>query len=400
MTVSELDHKYDVRPFVEAPVIDTTNDNTVIKLDAIDLSKFKDGPEGSLSRKKLADQLEKTITTSGFFNVVNYGYDLEKLEHLKAVAQSLLKLPEEEKRKYYSGAPTAEEDLENKKKGLGAERGEGYKPKGFWKMKDSVRDSIDHFNFRDAKLEAVFAKKNSKGIYPEVFSAYQKEVNAYYKYVHEVVLRKVLTLCDIILEIPEGTLYGKYFSLTDSVETSSGGHGRFMLYHPLTENEASKVDGTWLRGHSDISAFSIITSQPILSLQISDYESGEWKYVDYRPNSLVCNIGDALEFLTGGYFKASMHRVSLPPTKQLGYERLVLIDFINPLEDTVIHPTTLASSKLKKVGLHERPEWDKITYKQWDAVKGALLGADGVGDRSTLKYYGRQIERWHYLDKE
>lgn len=103
-----------------------------------------------------------------------------------------------------------------------------------------------------------------------------------------------------------------------------------------------------------------------------------------------------MEFLTGGYFKASLHKVLLPPKEQLGYKRLVLIDFINPIEDTIIHPTTLNSSKLKQVGLHEREEWDKISYRQWDEVKGKLLGADRVGERNTLLYYGRAIERWHH----
>lgn len=396
MTVSEVDHKYNVRPFVEAPAIEEGKPE-VIKLDAIDLSQFQYGPQGLQARERLARQLERTITTSGFFNVINFGYDTEKLEYLKAIAQSLLELPESEKEKYYSGAPTAEKDLENKKKGLGAERGEGFKPKGFWKMsEDGVRDSIVHFNFRDAKLPSTF--KSKANLYPELFAEHWKEVNEYYSFLHTVVLKKILNLCDIILEIPEGSLYERYFSLAEneSIKDSSGGHGRFMMYHPLTKEDASKTKGSWLRGHSDISAFSIITSQPILALQIKDFESGQWKYVDYRPNSLVCNIGDALEFLTGGYFKASIHRVTLPPELQLGYKRLVLIDFINPMEDTIIHPKSLGSAKLKNLGLHERPEWDEITYKQWDDVKGKLLGADRVGERNLLIYFGRHIERWHH----
>ncbi|CAH2353015.1 hypothetical protein CLIB1423_09S00914 [[Candida] railenensis] len=396
MTVSDVDSKYNVRPFVEAPPIEEGKPE-VIKLDAIDLSQFQYGPEGLQVRERLANQLEKTITASGFFNVINFGYDTQKLEYLKAIAQSLVELPESEKEKYYSGAATAEKDSENKKKGLGAERGEGFKPKGFWKMsEDGVRDSIVHFNFRDAKLPSTFKSKANS--YPELFAEHWKEVNEYYTFLHTVVLKKILYLCDIILQIPEGSLYERYFTLAEdeSIKDSSGGHGRFMMYHPLTKEDASRTKGSWLRGHSDISAFSLITSQPILALQIKDFETGQWKYVDYRPNSLVCNIGDALEFLTGGYFKASIHRVTLPPEVQLGYKRLVLIDFINPREDTIIHPKSLDSAKLKSLGLHERPEWDEITYKQWDDVKGKLLGEDRVGQRNLLFYYGRHIERWHH----
>ena len=73
-----------------------------------------------------------------------------------------------------------------------------------------------------------------------------------------------------------------------------------------------------------------------------------------------------------------------------------MIDFVNPTENTVVHPSVLDSPRLRELGLAERNEWDKITYSEWDSVKGKLLGADNVSDRSLLKYYGRNIERWHH----
>lgn len=392
-----VDKKYNVRPFIPAPTIDSSK-YPVIDLDAIDLSHFKEGEEGYESRKLLAQKLEKTITTTGFFNITNFGFDGTKLEYLKAIAQSIAELSDDEQARFYAGAATAEEDVDNKKNGRGAERSEGFKPKGFWRMKETdVRDSITNFNFRNAKNLDTFKGKKDK--FPELFAEHLEEVHEYYYHLHTVVLRKILTLCDIILEIPEGTLYNKFYTISESkpLNEISSGYGRFMMYHPLTTEEAEKVDGTWLRGHSDICGFSIITSLPILSLQIQDYETGEWKYVNYRPNSLVVNTGDTMEFLTGGYFKASLHRVQLPPKEQQGYKRLILIDFVDPVENTIIHPKTLQSSKLIQVGLHNREEWDQISFKQWNNVKGKLLGSDGVGERSTLKFYGRAIERWHHV---
>ena len=37
-----------------------------------------------------------------------------------------------------------------------------------------------------------------------------------------------------------------------------------------------------------------------------------WPYSD----GLIVNIGDAMEFITGGYFKSSIHRVVGPPDDQ------------------------------------------------------------------------------------
>lgn len=92
----------------------------------------------------------------------------------------------------------------------------------------------------------------------------------------------------------------------------------------MSASDEAKTNNTWLRGHSDASALTFITSQPMASLQFRDYHDGEWKYVGYRPNALVLNIGDRFEFLTGGWAKSTIHRVVSPPKDQRGHRRLGL----------------------------------------------------------------------------
>lgn len=132
----------------------------------------------------------------------------------------------------------------------------------------------------------------------------------------------------------------------------------------MTPEEESKTDNTWLRGHSDGSAVTFITSQPMASLQcmyvplhashtvypktitVRDYHDGQWKFVGHIPDALIVNAGDMLEFLTGSYvcsvpsvdwqmvlidvffeFKSTIHRVVRPPSDQLGHRRLGLSAF-------------------------------------------------------------------------
>ena len=52
-----------------------------------------------------------------------------------------------------------------------------------------------------------------------------------------------------------------------------------------------------------------------------------WYYVPYKPGALVINIGDTLEIVSGGHFKATRHRVYKPPVDQLNQERLSLVLF-------------------------------------------------------------------------
>lgn len=50
-----------------------------------------------------------------------------------------------------------------------------------------------------------------------------------------------------------------------------------------------------------------IDSQPIAGLQALS-QDGQWRYIRYYPNHIIADLGDCMEFLTGGILKASPHR--------------------------------------------------------------------------------------------
>ncbi|ODV66112.1 Clavaminate synthase-like protein [Hyphopichia burtonii NRRL Y-1933] len=393
----EIEKKYNVRPFKEA----TPSKSGIkpIELDSIDLSLFKEGPENFETRKQLADKLERSISTYGFFSLINHGIDTERFDHLRSIAQSILELPEETKRNHLAGALTS--DSEDRSKSLGGERGAGFKPRGYWSMKNGVRDSIEHYNFRDM-LQSKFFDEDKN--YPEVVKEYLPEISEYFKKLHLDILRKVTILCDIVLEIPEGYLWENYYKVIPEDYVNSGhGFGRFMMYHEMNPEDEAKVDKQVLRGHSDGTGFTFITSQPILSLQIRDYYTGEFKYVGHKKNSLIVNAGDATEFITGGYFKSSIHRVVAPPDDQRQFKRLVIIYFCDPKYPAVLDPEPLNSPKLKRLGFVKPKEWEKIDFAKWDDEKGRLFGKkevnDSQGDEPNLVLlYGRLHERWHQAE--
>ena len=75
--------------------------------------------------------------------------------------------------------------------------------------------------------------------------------------------------------------------------------------------------------------------------------------------------GDALEFLTGGYYKGAIHRVVQPPPDQQQYTRLGIFYFAKPDDDTKLIPMRL-SPVLQRVGINPRCE-DGVapTMEQW-----------------------------------
>ncbi|KAI5966911.1 uncharacterized protein KGF55_000320 [Candida pseudojiufengensis] len=391
-------NKYNLRPFKEAP-LSKTNIKPV-ELEHLDLSLYKEGPENLNVRKELASKIEKSLSTYGFISVTNHGFDLSKIEFLKSVAQSLLELPVEEQKDYLAGAWKS--DLEDRTKSSGGENGSGFKPKQYWSMRNGVEDSITHYNLNNLNHSSLFDTKANN--YPEIIKEYLEEIAEYYRFLHGDTLRKICNLTDLALEIPEGFLYENYFSVIDGdYQNSGGGTGRFMMYEAMDPEDQIKTENTWLRGHSDSGGFTFITSQPILSLQIRNYFTGEWNYVGHTPNGLIVNIGDAMEFITGGYFKSSIHRVVAPPDDQKEYKRLVLIYFSKPKNTSIIDPEPLNSPKLKRLGYNKPEIWDKINFQAWNNEKGRLFGKKTVNDTDgdepkLVLMYGRLHERWHQVE--
>jgi isopenicillin N synthase-like dioxygenase len=69
----------------------------------------------------------------------------------------------------------------------------------------------------------------------------------------------------------------------------------------------------------------------------------------------VVNTGDALDFLTGGYYKGTIHRVVQPPQDQQQYTRLGVFYFIMPDDDVKLIPMR-ESPLLQRVGINPRCE--------------------------------------------
>ncbi|AOA60621.1 Hypothetical protein PP7435_CHR1-1569 [Komagataella phaffii CBS 7435] len=372
-----------------------------IDLVSLDLSQYEEGNSGLEKRKALAKQLENALSTSGFFHLSNVGLAPEVFNRVRSIGQLLMSIPDEEKVQYLAGALTSDE--EDRSKSLGGERGSGFKPKKYW-SNNNVRDSIEHYNFRDFLHDDIFLSDEGVLKHPKIVRGYLRDISDYFNYLHYEIVRKICNLSDIILEIPEGTLWDNYMRVIDNDPFhSGGGFGRLMRYYNPSPEDEVKTNQSWLRGHSDGSFITVLTSNPILSLQIRDYETGEWKFVSHKPDSLVVNVGDGFEFLSGGYFKSSIHRVHSPVEEQKGETRFQIIYFVDPDRSLVIDPETINSPKLNRLGYHKPKEWEKITFDQWNDNKGRLFGKNAVnnvkGDEPVVvKLFGRLHERWHQVD--
>lgn len=151
-----------------------------------------------------------------------------------------------------------------------------------------------------------------------------------------------------------------------------------MKYSKFSPQEAAQLaDGLWSHGHTDLGTITLLFRQPVAGLQIRD-PSGKWKWAKPLDGSLTVNTCDALSFLTGGYVKSTVHRVSLPPVDQRHVDRLGLLYFARPQNDLVLR--TVDSPVLKREGFvknefeeggHPVPDMGEFTKRKqtWQQQK-------------------------------
>ncbi|KAK6910986.1 flavonol synthase [Kwoniella mangroviensis CBS 8886] len=303
-------------------------------LPTIDLSKFSN-PEG---KAELAQILIEAIRTKGFFYVTTFGIPQEKVDRQFYLGSKFYDLPLEEKSKYIP-------DLEN---------GEynGYRPAGRAALAGGVRDQTEVYNI--PKFDGYHDRDH-----PDVIKENIGEIEDFARSLHTNVLDPLHALIAIALELPED-----FFINLHKYENPSEDHLRYMMYRHFSGDQLKKLteegDGLYSLGHTDLGTLTLLFRQPVAALQIKDHKTNDWKWAKPLDGSLTVNTCDALSFLTGGYIKSTVHRVSVPPPDQNQYDRLGLLYFARPSNDLLLK--TIKSPLLEREGFTQN-EFEKGGHK-------------------------------------
>ncbi|KZV89890.1 Clavaminate synthase-like protein, partial [Exidia glandulosa HHB12029] len=265
-------------------------------LPTVDLSLIST-EEGKAALTRTVDQAMKE---HGFFYVVNHGLTPEQNARVFDIADVAFSGVSAEDKKAY----------EAKIKETGSYQ--GYKLREYWHINNGVRDQIEHYNVN---------KDATRREHPPALRPFMPEVAAFTRYNHEQILHPLLRLFARVVGVPEET-FVKLHNFDEVGESWL----RFMKYYPRSEEDERAAEQVWLKGHTDFGTVTILWSQPITALQILGRDK-TWRFVKHVPNALVINVGDALEFLSGGLLTATIHRVVQPPPDQRGSARLGVFYF-------------------------------------------------------------------------
>ncbi|KIK66887.1 hypothetical protein GYMLUDRAFT_37955 [Collybiopsis luxurians FD-317 M1] len=326
----------------------------------VDLSLYKT-EEG---KKQLAQTLINAVREEGFFYVKNFNISQERVDRQFTLGKQFYELPLGEKEKY-----TPE--------GLDQGQFNGYVPAGrrIINREAGIRDRTEIYNI--PKFNGDFPHNH-----PEVIQKNLPEIEEFARSLHTEVLDPLFVLLAIALELPED-----YFTKLHQYPVKSEDHLRYMKYSKFSPEE-NKLLTNWTYGHTDLGSFTLLFRQPVAALQIRYHTTDEWKWVKPQDATLTVNACDALQFLTAGYVKSTIHRVVVPPADQQHVDRLGLLYFSRPHNDVVL-ATIKDSPVLKREG-YTRNDFEKSenpvpTMEEWTFAKQKWQRTKGYHDEPKYR---------------
>ncbi|ESK85341.1 Clavaminate synthase-like protein [Moniliophthora roreri MCA 2997] len=359
----------------------TTETLDYADLPVIDLSKARSTPEAF---QELAGEVGSAMSAQGFLYVINHGYTPPQACHSDgSVVTILTKCMDRFRRSAFSTLPTFHSHYQKMRRSFmmpnrlkqDPSKASNLGNTGISKEESetnwsSTTVACHHTLDIGLGTEIMLVNKNvSRRNHPEAIRPFLPEVEAFSRHNHFNVVQPILRLLATGLELPENTL-------VDMHDFSSNGesHVRFMKYYPRSEDDEIKSQNLWLKGHTDIGSITLLYSQPVMALQILGVD-GKWKWVKHIENAIIVNIGDALEFLSGGYYKATIHRVVQPPADQRTVARLG-IGYFTILDHHVKLAPLTDSPVLQRVGIQRRFESDDNapTMEEWRKGRSLAYG--------------------------
>ncbi|XP_020237552.1 flavonol synthase/flavanone 3-hydroxylase [Cajanus cajan] len=282
-----------LRPETEQPGI-TTVHGVNLEVPVID---FSDPDEA-----KVVAQIVEASRVWGMFQIVNHHIPTHVISKLQSVGKGFFELPQEEKEVY--AKPPGSDSLE----GYGTKLQKELNGKKGWV------DHLFHIIWPPSSINYRFWPNNP--------TSYREVNEEYCMFIREVV-EKLLKSMSIGLGLEENELK----------EAANGDDEMHYLlkinYYPPCPCPDLVLG---VPPHTDMSYLTILVPNEVQGLQA--FRDGHWYDVKYVPNALVIHIGDQMEILSNGEYKAVFHRTTVNKEKT----RMSWPVFIEPKADHQVGP--------------------------------------------------------------
>ncbi|MDA8726585.1 2OG-Fe(II) oxygenase family protein [Candidatus Pelagibacter sp.] len=290
----------------------------------INISSLLKSDFNTLASKNTIRKIEKACVNVGFFQIVGHGINKEKINNICKIGNKFFNSSNENKNKL------APKKWNKKNKNI---------YRGYFPNNVNGKEGLD---IGDLRINKSYASKiRSQYIeYLNLNKCFNKNainiLNNYFDNVYD--LSETLFKSIIKLNRKNPDISSKAFSRLKTLSTL-----RFNYYPNQSKPvEISKQDGVALgcETHVDSGIFTVLYQDKKGGLQVQNRNNKKWYDVPFNKNAIIVNTGRALEFLTGGKFKATNHRVLWNKSK-----RLSVPFFFEPSYDFKMNRSFLNSKK-------------------------------------------------------
>ncbi|MEV0128098.1 2-oxoglutarate and iron-dependent oxygenase domain-containing protein [Dactylosporangium sp. NPDC050688] len=289
-----------------------------------------------------APQIEAACRSSGFFYVTGHGVPAELTDRLDAAARAFFALPEQEKLEIAMAR--------------GGRAWRGFFPVGA-ELTSGVPDRKEGLYFGtelgpDAPQVRDGLPLHGANLFPRQVPDLRPAVLAYLERMTGVAQR-VLRGVALSLGLPE-----EYFATSYTADPTV----LFRIFHyPPDDPDQQPGSDEWGVGeHTDYGLLTLLLQDGNGGLQVRT--PGGWLDAPPIPGTFVCNIGDMLDRLTGGWYRSTPHRVR----NTSGNERLSFPFFFDPDFSQEVPPLPATT--------HEAGQrWDGQDLRAFTGTYGAYL---------------------------
>lgn len=162
-----------------------------------------------------------------------------------------------------------------------------------------------------------------------------------------------LALEDLGMEVLEWLEDGlaKPIEFATAVDKSLNTLYRVIHYPPIGEHAPGAVRAA---AHEDINFITLLPAATDTGLEVMD-RKGNWRAVGTDMNSIIVNVGDMLQLMTGGFYPSTTHRVVNPTGEAANRPRFSMPLFLHPHATTQLSPEKTAKQyleeRLRELGL-------------------------------------------------
>ncbi|KAL3695068.1 hypothetical protein R1sor_008719 [Riccia sorocarpa] len=291
----------------------------------------------SEAREHLVEDIARACESTGFLHVVGHGVPEQLMKEAQAHGEKLFALPLDQKLKG-TFAPG------NK----GQRRGYSSTPTLFTPPRALVWQ--EGFTLIGDKSGQVDVDLYAEMLWPHDEKQRQSFCEVYKEYAGYS-MRVCLTLKDLLakaLKLEDSKHFEQYFEQPTQVLHLTG--------YPPAPNPLEVMG---LNPHYDGGAFTIILQDEVPGLQIRG-KSGKWFSIRPVPGAFCFKVADALQVISNGRFKSSLHRVVVNKEKpRLSISTFLAVDF-----HKVIEPAPeLVDDK------HPRLYWSFTSHEYFSSIR-------------------------------